>query len=136
MKSILFNLSFILNIITKKFNNPYNYLNRKYGPNFKTEFRRLENKLRQRNKVQLDLQFLLHCRATHVFPNFIQYKLYKKQLYHSQFYTESLCKLLDLEIKSKEKIKSNLSKIIIPLENSIISSAIFLHSIFIKFSLH
>ena len=52
----------------------------------------------------MDLEYLQYCSLNNVTPNFVKFKLYKSQLYNSQFYVDATQKLLSLEIASKEKL--------------------------------
>ena len=129
---ILFVVCFILKLICRRHKNLHQYVYQKYGTQFKITLKSYEKKLLQKNKAQLDLQFLLHCRTNHLYPNFIKFKLYKKHLYRSDFYTESLLKLLEGEIKFKEKTISKLSQCLYGLGGDIVTTVTFLDSILVK----
>ena len=57
----------------------------------------------------MDLQFLNYCKLNNVTPNFVKFKLYRKALYNSDFYINSVKKLLNIEIRYKERRKGFIS---------------------------
>ena len=80
------------------------YLRTKYGNHLLRTYRQLETSLRRKQKALCDQEFLLYCQLNDVVPNFVKFKLYKSTLYNTVFYRESTRELLQLEIKSKDKL--------------------------------
>lgn len=64
--------------------------------------------LKKKEKCDLDLDFLLTCKAYAIFPKFLRFKLYKKTLHSSKFYKSWQNKLLDEEIQFKRKRSAEL----------------------------
>ena len=100
----LFSILFILNLRRSRCPNLPVYLRNKYGQATLRTYRHLETALKRSQKAQLDLDFLLYCRLNNITPNFVKFKVYRASLYHSEFYHEATRQLLDIEIKSKEKL--------------------------------
>ena len=49
------------------------------------------------------MEFLIRCRSYEVVPKFMKFKLYRKCLYNTEFYKDSLKKLMEREISFKKR---------------------------------
>ena len=78
-------------------------LRERYGQSALQGFRKFEQVSQKLAKKQLDLHFLKCCKTYNVYPNFLNFKLYKNSLNNSELYKSWQDKLLDLEIQSKVK---------------------------------
>ena len=79
----------------------------------------------------MDLNFLYTCKLNCLVPNFVKFRLYKKSLYHFNFYHNATNELLNLEINQKEKISSRLQSRVLELQNSLKNNLSFLEIIYI-----
>ena len=84
------------------------YLRNKYGYSTLRTYRSFEDATRRLIKARLDLEFLQLCLLNEVTPNFIRFKLFRSDLYNSDFYKTACFDLLNLEIKNKHKSVSTL----------------------------
>ena len=111
-------LSFILRLV-KIPNNFTNYITSRYGePGFKL-FRKYKTTYLKLTKVQLDIKFLINCKTHSVVPKFLRFKLYRKSLQSSTFYSSWLNKLLINEIRFKRKSCKNLENELHHLQQSV-----------------
>ena len=78
-------------------------LQRRYGYLALQRFRKVEHASKHLVKKQLDLRFLKCCKVYNTIPKFLRFKLYRKSLHNSVLYRKWQGKLLDLEIRTKEK---------------------------------
>src|SRR5215469_1490602 len=101
---------FLFKLKFKKNETFKSYLSRKHGEDTVRSFRRVEALKRRLLKAELDLEFLTYCEVNNIIPNFINFKLYRKSLYQSEFYRSSVKRLLDLEIRFKSKRVEKLKK--------------------------
>ena len=83
-------------------------------------------------KSECDLRFLLRCKSYEVLPKFLYFKLYKKNILNSNLYKKWQFKLLNLEIKSKNKLNNNLLKLKHDLENSLKQETRYIDFIYLK----
>ena len=51
------------------------------------------------------MAFLRSCKAFDVFPNFHQFRLYKKCLRNNDMYKSFQCEILDNELKSRQRVE-------------------------------
>ena len=100
-------LSFILKLVRIP-NNLSNYITSRYGESGFKLFRKFETTNLKLIKVQLDIKFLTNCKAHSVIPKFLRFKLYRKSLQSSNFYSSWLNKLLINEIRFKRRSCRNL----------------------------
>ena len=95
-------LSFILKLVRVP-NNFSNFIISRYGePAFKL-FRKFETTNLKLTKSQQDVKYLTNCKAHSVIPKFLRFKLYRKSLQSSNFYSSWQNKLLINEIRFKRK---------------------------------
>ena len=76
----------------------------RYGLPLLHDCRRLERITKKFRKAQLDLEFLQYCALNDTVPNFVKFKLYRSSLYNTQLYSDTTKRLLQMEIKVKEKL--------------------------------
>ena len=77
-------------ILFESATNGLNYFNKYYGANCLQLNRRLHNSSIKHNKLELDLYFLTTCKVYDVFPQLLRFKLYKKSLQTTNFWTSFL----------------------------------------------
>ena len=106
----LFVFLFLLNLRRSSCPDLPTYLLTKYGNNIRQTYRRLETSLRRKHKAVCDQEFLLYCQFNDVLPNFVKFKLYRSSLYHTSFYGDATRDLLQLEIRSKDRLVDHHSK--------------------------
>ena len=94
-------------------------LTSRYGVNTLKCFRRFEQSSNKLCKAQKDLEFLISCKAYHVFPRFLSFKLYKKTLCNTEMYRSWQTKLLDIEIKCKRKLVQKHEGYVVSLKNNL-----------------
>ena len=82
------------------------------------EVRTLERLDLKHKKAILDLDFLMSCRKNSVFPKFLQFKVYNKQLRDSKAYIFCQKRLLNQEINNKQKGVKSLQQKVIDVKNS------------------
>ena len=87
-------------------------LKRRYGQRTLVEFRRFEKNRIKFNHCQLDVKFLNVCKSYNVLPRFLHFKLYRKELTSSKLYKSWQFKLLNLELKSKQRQIRKLDRLI------------------------
>lgn len=107
MKSIFtYSIAFLFLIKLKFYglNNFPSYIREKYGLPVLKQFRQYESASKKIRKTSLDLGFLRLCAFHDVIPKFIYFRLYRRSLYGTEFYADSLRKLLQLEIDHKQSI--------------------------------
>ena len=80
-----------------------NVLRQRYGYPALQGFRKVEHASKNLEKKEQDLHFLRCCKTYDVIPKFLKFKLYRKSLNNSELYRKWQKKLLDLEIRTKEK---------------------------------
>ena len=132
MIHLLFVLLFLFRVRRSRCQNLPEYLRVKYGHATLLSYRRLETSLRKQKKADLDLEFLLYCKLNNVVPNFIKFKLYRRSLHHSVFYHEATEKLLDMEIRYKERLAKKHEQTTVKLFNVLCNSLTFLDCILFK----
>ena len=106
LKMLLVSSLVILFLLKLRFpkNDPISdVLRRRYGHPALHGFRRVEHAAKKLAKKECDLQFLQCCKIYEVIPKFLKFKLYRKSLHNSEYYKKWQKKLLDLEIRTKEK---------------------------------
>ena len=94
-------LLFILRIRFPKEKPISSILSERYGPLPLQYFRKYEGTHRKKSKAELDLNFLNSCKAYHIVPKFLNFKLYRKSLYSTRLYRDFKYELLDNEIEFK-----------------------------------
>ena len=67
----------------------------------------------------MDLDFLISCRKNCVFPKFLQFKAYNKQLRASKAYISCQKRLLNQEINNKQKAVKSIQQKITEVKNSL-----------------
>ena len=77
-------------------------ISRKFGQNVLSRFRNVENSSRKLMKTKLDYRYLESCKTFGIFPNFLKFKFYRRDLYNKEMYAEFQVKLLDLEMSEKK----------------------------------
>ena len=82
----------------------------RYGEDVLSTFRKWERLSIKHGKALLDLQFLRNCRDADLIPCFLQFKLSNSRLQKSKDVSRFRRRLLDKEIKSKEKKTAYLSE--------------------------
>ena len=102
IKSLLAIL-FLLNIKLSRSDNAIHYLRQKYAGSSLRLYRRLESTTKKLRKAELDHDFLLYCKMSYVTPNFVKFKLYRSNLYDSDFYRNATETLLNMKINVKSK---------------------------------
>ena len=102
-------LLFLLRIRFPKEKPISNILTTRYGPLSLQYFRKYEGTYRKKTKAEMDLEFLHSCKAYHVVPKFLGFKLYRKSLYSTQLYKDFKCDLLDNEIDFKSSTVKKLT---------------------------
>ena len=70
-------------------------------------FEKTDYKLR---KISCDLEFLLCCKTNDLCPNFLQPKLYSKDIYNEREYNKFQQQLLDREVQIKRETKVGLQR--------------------------
>ena len=103
MFSSLLVLLLIIKFKLKCATNGFYYFNKYYGADCLRLYRKLHNSSIKLNKLELDLDFLTKCKVYNVIPKFLRFKLYKKSLHNTNFYSSWQTKLLNNEIKFKKK---------------------------------
>ena len=109
----------------------FQYITRKYDASCLRSYRALETKLRKLKKTELDLDFLLTCKLCHLVPNFVKFKLYKRTLYSTKFYENATQTLLDMEIRTKQRVIKRYQEDSQNLEKALKTHLTFLDVIFI-----
>ena len=97
-------LTFLLNIRFNTAQPISRIITGRYGPRSLQSFRSLENINRKLTKAELDHQYLKCWKAYNIFPNFLKFKLYRHSLTTTDWYKELQRKLLDNEIRTKERL--------------------------------
>ena len=128
----LFVLLFLLNLRRSSCPDLPTYLLTKYGNNIRQTYRRLETSLRRKHKAVCDQEFLLYCQFNDVLPNFVKFKLYRSSLYHTSFYGDATRDLLQLEIRSKDRLVDHHSKSSQRLYETLKSTLSFIDFIYVK----
>ena len=123
---------FLLNIKLSQSNNVAHYLRRKYAGSSLRLYRRLEFTTKKLRKAQLDHEFLLYCKMSYVTPNFVKFKLYRSNLYDSEFYRNATETLLNMEINVKSKAINRLQPQVTSLSIDFFASLSFLDKIYIR----
>ena len=119
-------LSFICKIYLPE-NKPISrIIRRKFGQETLDLFRQVENTWRRFSKVTHDLHFLNCCKTFNVFPSFLRFKLFRKDLYNSELYKDFQRKLLDTEINDKKKNISHLRSKLVSVKSNLRESVSFL----------
>ena len=75
----------------------------RYGRRTLSDFRKYERIRQKYQKCICDIQFLVKCKSYNIIPKFLHFKLYKRKLLSSKLYREWQFKLLNIEIKSRNK---------------------------------
>jgi hypothetical protein len=101
--AVVYVILFLLKIRFPKNKSISTILQQRYGYNTLILFRQYEKSSKKLTKVDLDLKFLHLCKSYDVYPKFVQFKLFKENLYSSDLYKSWQKKLLDIEIKEKKK---------------------------------
>ena len=118
-----FVLLFILKIRFPESKPISNTIRSRFGQNTLKLFRDVENSWRKLRKAELDLEFLNSCKTYRIVPNFLKFKLYRRDLYNDEIYREFQTRLLEKEIFEKEKnVKHFMDKVTtakINLKNSV-----------------
>ena len=96
-----------------------NTIRLRYGPDMVKKFRWLEDKEMKLEKNSLDLNFLTSCKAYHIIPHFLQFKLYKNSLQSSFMYRNFQQQLLDDEIEDKKVNIKKLSDFVNNIKNEL-----------------
>ena len=104
LQSFFYAVLFLLRLQFRRFPHFHELVRRRYGGELLSQCRKLESYSKKLEKAKLDLEYLQYCTLNNISPNFVKFKLYKSQLYYSQFYADATKKLLNLEITSKEKL--------------------------------
>ena len=107
---IAFVLKFILKLRFSKNTSIANILCRRYGRSTLVSFRCWERTKIKYHKAVADVKFLQVCRYADLVPIFLRFKLSSKRLHHSSEVQKSRRRLLDVEIKNKERLISQLSE--------------------------
>ena len=111
MLSSLLAILFLLKLKLCSTTNIATYIRRKYSDESLRVYRRLQSTFTRQRKAELDLDFLQYCKMNDMTPNFVKFKLYRKDLYSSEFYRSSTFQLLEIEIKSKETLINKLEQL-------------------------
>ena len=130
LKTIFLCLAFIVNLRTSSIKNIYDYIKQKYGHDVIKILHKLFNTTRKYEKAKLDHDFLCTCKTYNVFPKFLRFKLYKKNLNHSTFYRSWQTKLLNYEINCKNSTVQKLYPEILSLKRTL--PVTFLDSLIIR----
>ena len=94
---------FLLNLRFPKTTPTSEVIRRRYGHHCLQVFRKYEQTNKKLIKKEQDLHFLQSCRTYSVVPKFLKFKLYRKSLHNSDLYRKWQSKLLEIEIRTKEK---------------------------------
>ena len=128
----LFVILFLLNLRRTSCPDLPTYLATKYGNHVRQTYRHLETSLRRKHKALCDLEFLLYCQLNDIVPNFVKFRLYKSSLYHTAFYRDSTRELLQLEIRSKERLVDQHTSTSQRLFDTLKSTLSFIDFIYVK----
>ena len=101
-------------------------IQRRYGRQGITLFRRLEKTTLKLKKCECDLLFLSKCKAYETLPKFLYFKLYKKNLLNSKLYRKWQFKLLNIEINAKQRNIKRLKELKTKLSDDLRSLTSFL----------
>ena len=85
---------------------------RRYGEDILRAFRLLEKTIQKYNKSIADIDFLTKCKEADLVPVFLRFKLSNYRLKRSSEVMKARRKLLDKEIRDKNKRIERLSKIV------------------------
>ena len=123
---------FLLKLRLSRSPNVIHYLRHKYNGQTLKLYRRLESTTKKLKKAELDHDFLLYCKMSHVTPNFIKFKLYRSSLYSSEFYRSSIESLLNIEINFKAQAIKRLKSSASTLFSSFFNGLSLLDKIYVK----
>ena len=132
MLSNILALLFIIKLKLSRSNSIIDYISSHYDLDTLRSFRKLESLNGKLRKATLDLEFLQYCQLNNLTPKFIKFKLYKKSLYSTDFYSTSTNTLLQMEIKFKNRIISKHSQALSDAELTLKSKVSKLDFIYIK----
>ena len=85
-------------------------IERRYGRSTVNIYRKYERLNKKFDKCKCDIAFLMKCKAFNIVPKFLNFKLYKSNLYNSKFYKKCQFKLLQNELNTKNKLLKDLDK--------------------------
>ena len=94
-------------------------LRKRYGRDLVKEVRTLEKLDFKHKKAILDLDFLISCRKNSVFPKFLLFKVYNKQLRASKAYISCQKRVLNQEINNKQKAAKSIQQKVTEVKNSL-----------------
>ena len=95
-------------------------------------YRKLEDSEKKVSKNELDIKFLENCKAHNALPRFLRFRLYKKSLQHSSFYSSWQHKLLINEIRCKRRTQRALTVSLSNLHNEVKQYFSFMYYLLIK----
>ena len=95
--------SFIIRIRFLKGKSITDIVRSRYGEAFVRVICKFEKSDYKLRKGHLDLRFLLKCKKNNLIPKFLQFKLANRHLHNSVVYKKCQIKLLEEEIRAKQK---------------------------------
>ena len=132
IKIVLLTLLAAFKFKFKRNESTFQYLQRTYDHATIVSYRSLEATTRKLVKANLDLKFLYTCKLNNVTPNFVKFKLYRSSLYNSEFYHDSVIKLIDMEICHKEKLSRKFRSLATHIQAALYSKLSLLDTLFIS----
>ena len=109
------------------------YIKNKYGHYTLQKFRKWERLRLKIDKCTCDQDFLNKCKIYNIFPKFLYFKLYDKNIYNSEIYLKFQHKLLSNEIKKKNKLLSRFKRDCSLLSNTLRQDLSFLDFHYLNF---
>lgn len=107
-------------------------LSERYGIGGLNLFRKFEKTFKKLQKFKLDLIFLETCQINNTIPKYLNFRLYRRSLEETTFYSNWQTHLLNLEITSKKQSICSLSSELISIKTAMKQTFSFLDFISIQ----